>query len=49
MQTYKDKGLETLGMDFEQSDVTPEDFAKGLETVRKFVAEKGVTWTQAQT
>jgi hypothetical protein len=48
-ETYKDKGLETLGMDFEQPDVTPEDFAKGLEGVRKFVAEKGVTWTQAQT
>jgi outer membrane protein assembly factor BamB/peroxiredoxin len=48
-ETYKDKGLEILGMDFEQPDVTPEDFAKGLEGVKKFVAEKGVTWTQAQT
>jgi thiol-disulfide isomerase/thioredoxin len=48
-ETYKDKGLEILGMDFEQPDVTPEDFAKGLEGIRKFVAEKGVTWTQAQT
>ncbi len=36
-------------MDFEQPDVTPEDFAKGLEGVKKFVAEKGVTWTQART
>jgi thiol-disulfide isomerase/thioredoxin len=48
-ETYKGKGLEILGMDFEQPDVTPEDFAKGLDGVRKFVAEKGVTWTQAQT
>lgn len=48
-ETYKGQGLEILGMDFEQPDVTPEDFAKGLEGVKKFVADKGVTWTQAQT
>ena len=36
-------------MDFEQPDVMPEDFAKGLEKVRTFVAEKGVMWAQAQT
>ena len=48
-ETYRARGFEILGMDNELPDVTPEDFAKGLEGVKKFVAEKGVTWTQAQT
>lgn len=48
-EAYKDKGLEIIGMDNELPDVTAEDFAKGLETVKAFVADKGVTWTQAQT
>ena len=48
-ETYKAKGLEVLGMDNELPDVTAEDFAKGLEKVKAFVVEKGVTWTQAQT
>lgn len=48
-ETYRDKGFEILGMDFEQPDVTPEDFAKGLEKVKAFVKERGITWMQAQT
>jgi thiol-disulfide isomerase/thioredoxin len=48
-ETYRDKGLEILGMDNELPDVTPADFAKGLEKVKAFIAERGITWTQAQT
>jgi thiol-disulfide isomerase/thioredoxin len=47
--TYKAKGFEVLGMDNELPDVTPEDFAKGLENVKAFIAKNDVTWTQAQT
>jgi thiol-disulfide isomerase/thioredoxin len=46
---YKSKGLEILGMDNELPDVTTEDFAKGLDKVKGFVAERGVTWMQART
>lgn len=48
-ETYKDKGLEILGMDYEMPDMTPQDFEKGLEKVKTFLAENGVTWTQART
>lgn len=48
-ETYKAKGFEVLGMDNELPDVTADDFAKGLEKVKAFVAKEGVTWTQAQT
>lgn len=48
-EAYKDQGFEILGLDSELPDVTPEDFAKGLEGVKKFVADKGVTWPQART
>ena len=36
-------------MDKEDPDVTPEDFTKGLEKVKEFVTQNGITWTQAQT
>lgn len=48
-ETYRDKGFEILGMDNELPDLTPEDFAKGLEKVKAFMAERGIAWTQAQT
>lgn len=48
-ETYKSRGLEILGMDKEEPDVTAEDFAKGLEKAKAFVAQNGITWAQAQT
>lgn len=48
-ETYKDKGLEILGMDKEDPDVTAEDLSKGLEKVKAFLAQNGITWTQART
>ena len=48
-EQYRAKGFEVLGMDNELPDVTPDDWAKGLEKVKAFVEKEGVTWTQART
>ncbi len=48
-ETYRDRGFEILGMDNELPSDTPADLAKGLDTIRKFVADRGVAWTQART
>ncbi len=52
-EKYQSRGLEILGMDSEDVEDKGVDPAaaqqQALEKVRKFVAEKGATWTQATT
>jgi thiol-disulfide isomerase/thioredoxin len=48
-ESFRARGLEIIGIDGELPDTTPEQRAKGLEKARKFVADKGMTWTNATT
>jgi thiol-disulfide isomerase/thioredoxin len=46
-ERFRNRGLEVLGIDFEQPDTTEEDLVNGLANAKKIVAEKGANWTHA--
>lgn len=46
-ETLADRGLEIIGIDFEQPDESEQDLADGLANAKALVAAKGATWTHA--
>jgi thiol-disulfide isomerase/thioredoxin len=45
---YRSRGLEIIGMDSERPNVTPKDFAAGLERLSAFVADHEIPWIEAR-